>query len=70
MSRAESLKRSILSRIWKAFHIRGKIARLFRTWLESEYHRSSHRGLQGATPLGARIEKAKHIITIDPTVDL
>jgi len=42
----------------------------FRTWLESEYHRSPHRGLQGATPLEAWLEKAKHIITLDPTVDL
>ncbi len=42
----------------------------FRTWLESEYHRSPHRGLDGSTPLEAWIAKAKHIITIDPTVDL
>jgi hypothetical protein len=42
----------------------------FRTWLESEYHRSPHRGLQGATPLEAWLEKARHIITLDPTVDL
>jgi len=42
----------------------------FRTWLESEYHRSPHRGLEGGTPLEAWIAKAKHIITIDPTVDL
>lgn len=42
----------------------------FRTWLESEYHRSPHRGLQGATPLEAWLEKARHIIILDPTVDL
>lgn len=42
----------------------------FRTWLESEYHRSPHRGLQGVTPLEAWLEKAKHIITLDPTVNL
>ena len=42
----------------------------FRTWLESEYHRSPHRGLQDATPLEVWLDKAKHIITIDPTVNL
>ena len=42
----------------------------FRTWLESEYHRSPHRGLEGATPLEAWLAKAQHIITIDPTIDL
>lgn len=42
----------------------------FYTWLESEYHRSPHRGLDGSTPLEAWLAKAKHIITIDPTVDL
>lgn len=42
----------------------------FHTWLESEYHRSPHRGLVGSTPLEAWLAKAKHIITIDPTVDL
>ena len=42
----------------------------FRGWLESEYHRSPHRGLQGATPLEAWLEKAQHLITFDPTVNL
>ena len=42
----------------------------FHTWLESEYHRSPHRGLGGQTPLEAWLEKAHHIIHIDPTVDL
>lgn len=42
----------------------------FRTWLESEYHRSPHRGIEGATPLEAWLEKARHILTIDPTVNL
>jgi len=42
----------------------------FHTWLESEYHRSPHRGLDGDTPLEAWLAKAKHIITIDATVDL
>ena len=42
----------------------------FHTWLETEYHRSPHRGLQGKTPLEAWLEHAHHIIHIDPTVDL
>ena len=42
----------------------------FHTWLESEYHRSPHRGLSGKTPLEAWLEKAYHIIYLDPTVDL
>jgi hypothetical protein len=42
----------------------------FHTWVESEYHRSPHRGLGGKTPLEAWLEKAHHIIHLDPTVDL
>lgn len=42
----------------------------FHTWLESEYHRNPHRGLNGKTPLEAWLEKARHIRTLDPTVDL
>ncbi len=42
----------------------------FHTWLESEYHRSSHRGLNGITPLDAWLAKSRHIIPLDPTVDL
>lgn len=42
----------------------------FHQWLESEYHRSPHRGLNGKTPLEAWIEKARHIIPTDPTVDI
>jgi hypothetical protein len=42
----------------------------FHTWLESEYHRSAHRGLDGITPLEAWLEHAHHIIHLDPTVDL
>ena len=42
----------------------------FHTWLETEYHRSPHRGLGGKTPLEAWLEKAHHIIHLDPTVDL
>jgi len=42
----------------------------FHNWLESEYHRSAHRGLGGKTPLEAWVEKAHHIIPPDPAVDL
>ena len=42
----------------------------FHTWLETEYHRSPHRGLAGKTPLEVWLEKAHHIIHLDPTVDL
>jgi transposase InsO family protein len=41
----------------------------FHTWLESEYHRSPHRGLSGKTPLEAWVEKARLIIPVDPSVD-
>ena len=42
----------------------------FHTWLESEYHRSSHRGLGDRTPLELWLEKAHLIIPVDPTVNL
>jgi transposase InsO family protein len=42
----------------------------FHSWLESEYHRSPHRGLGGKTPLEAWLEKAHYIIPMDPTVNL
>ena len=42
----------------------------FRSWVESEYHRSPHRGLTGATPLDRWLDRAKHIIPFDPTIDL
>ena len=42
----------------------------FHSWLESEYHRNPHRGLGGKSPLDAWVEKAHHIIPIDPAVDL
>lgn len=42
----------------------------FHTWLESEYHRNPHRGLNGKTPLEAWLEKARYIHTLDPTIDL
>jgi len=42
----------------------------FHTWLESEYHRSPHRGLGGRTPLEAWLQNAHSVIHLDPTVDL
>lgn len=43
----------------------------FHTWLECEYHRSPHRGLEKRqTPLDAWIAKAHHIRPINPSVDL
>jgi transposase InsO family protein len=42
----------------------------FHTWLESEYHRSPHRGLGGRTPLEVWLEKAHLIIPLDPSVNL
>ncbi|RKX80659.1 MAG: hypothetical protein DRP60_02650 [Spirochaetes bacterium] len=43
----------------------------FNTWLECEYHRSPHRGLQEyITPLDAWIAKAHHIKPVAPGIDL
>ncbi|MFA5141313.1 MAG: integrase core domain-containing protein [Elusimicrobiota bacterium] len=42
----------------------------FHSWLESEYHRAPHRGLEGATPLERWIERAHLIIPLDPTLNL
>ena len=42
----------------------------FHTWLESEYHRSPHRGLDGATPLATRLTRSHLIVPLDPTVNL
>ncbi|MBN2442967.1 MAG: transposase [Spirochaetales bacterium] len=41
-----------------------------RSWIETEYHRSPHKGLGGKTPLDMWLEKSKYIITLDPTIDL
>lgn len=42
----------------------------FKTWLESEYHRTPHRGLMGATPLDMWLKKANLITRIDPTINI
>ncbi len=43
---------------------------LFRTWVETEYNRVPHRGLEGETPLDQWLKKADLIIPFDPTLDL
>ena len=42
----------------------------FHSWLDSEYHRSPHSGLEGRTPLEAWVHKAHLIIPLDPGIDL
>lgn len=42
----------------------------FRSWLESEYHRQPHSGLQGRTPLDAYLAGTDHIFRLDPSIDL
>ena len=42
----------------------------FRSWLESEYHRQPHSGLQGRTPLDTYLAGTDHIFRVDPLVDL
>jgi len=42
----------------------------FHTWLESEYHRSPHRGLDGATPLQTWLARSHLIVPVDRTVNL
>jgi transposase len=48
----------------------GDLNTRFRTWLESEYHRSPHRGLGGRTPLDAWLENSRYIVQLDPSIDL
>ena len=42
----------------------------FRTWLESEYHRTGHSGLGGQSPLEAWLAGTRHIYHIPQTVNL
>lgn len=42
----------------------------FHSWLESEYHRSPHRGLEDKTPLEAWVENARFIVPLPAGVDL
>jgi hypothetical protein len=42
----------------------------FHSWLESEYHRSPHRGLEGKTPLEAWVQIARFIVPLPAGIDL
>ncbi len=42
----------------------------FRTWLETEYHRTPHRGIENKTPLDKWLSLTSHIISLDPSIDL
>jgi len=43
----------------------------FRTWLETEYHRTPHRGLKNhQTPLECWLEKAHHLKPMNPLINL
>ena len=48
----------------------GDLNARLRSWIESEYHRTPHRGLGGKTPLDAWLEKSRYIVHMDPGVDL
>lgn len=47
-----------------------ELDRRFHAWLESEYHRNPHRGLNNRTPLEVWVEKAHLIVALDATVNL
>jgi putative transposase len=47
-----------------------ELDRRFHSWLESEYHRSPHRGLANRTPLELWVEKAHLIVPLQPGLDL
>jgi putative transposase len=47
-----------------------ELDRRFHAWLESEYHRSPHRGLSNRTPLEVWVEKAHLIVPLEPGLDL
>jgi transposase InsO family protein len=48
----------------------GELSVGFNRWVESEYHRSPHRGLGGSTPLDRWLDRAGNIIAFDSTIDL
>lgn len=43
---------------------------LLRTWVEADYHRNPHRGLEGQTPLEYWLSKTDYIVPVDRTLDL
>jgi hypothetical protein len=43
---------------------------LFNTWVECEYHRNPHSGLNGQAPLDVWLAGVKYIVPVDPSIDL
>ena len=48
----------------------GDLNARFKTWLETEYHRTPHGGLEKKTPLDAWLSLTQHIVRMDPSIDL
>jgi len=48
----------------------GDLNVLFKTWLETEYHRTPHRGIENKTPLDKWLSLTNHIVSLDPSIDL
>jgi transposase len=42
----------------------------FKTWLETEYHRTPHNGLNGITPLDAWLSKTKYLTQMSGDIDI
>jgi putative transposase len=42
----------------------------FKTWLETEYHRTPHNGLEGETPLDVWLSKTKYLIQMPVNIDI
>ena len=43
---------------------------MFNSWVETEYHRTPHSGLNNKTPLDTWLAGTRYIIPIDPTINL
>lgn len=48
----------------------GDLNTRFAAWLETEYHRNPHRGLEGKTPLDAWLSKTKYLLEMDHSIHL
>jgi putative transposase len=42
----------------------------FKTWLETEYHRTPHKGIDNITPLDAWLSKTKYLIQMKQDIDI
>jgi hypothetical protein len=42
----------------------------FKIWLETEYHRNPHRGLENHTPLDVWLSKTEYLISMNPALDI